>query len=221
MVRRLTYEYVVLRSGMPENGTVLRQEFKWELRICNNKEADVVPREPQHLWLQRVQDSCHCCQGKALCFVLLVDEEWVLLQTALQQNTIDAGFRKSTRCIKHCIPCTVVGTLHQSRPQLNWCCNTWSLLRRWYNFCPKSIWKWYIGMYELQDSRSLTGMKSAAASHCASLKTEGSDNSGQLVIDCERIPSLPSMTFTIAGKDLVLTGEQYIWKVWKWQYKEQ
>ncbi|XP_078286842.1 cathepsin D-like [Rhinoraja longicauda] len=38
---------------------------------------------------------------------------------------------------------------------------------------------------------------------------------GEYMIDCAKIPSLPTITFTLGGKDFSLTGEQYVMKITK------
>lgn len=43
---------------------------------------------------------------------------------------------------------------------------------------------------------------------------------GEAIVDCARIPELPDVTFTIAGKEFVLTGKDYVLKV-KSQFGDQ
>lgn len=41
----------------------------------------------------------------------------------------------------------------------------------------------------------------------------GGSASSQAMIDCDKIPSLPQISFNIAGKDFFLSGEDYVLKV--------
>lgn len=46
---------------------------------------------------------------------------------------------------------------------------------------------------------------------------------GPAVVDCERVPKLPTISFTIAGKAFELKPEQYILKIsspgaWSWAW---
>lgn len=66
----------------------------------------------------------------------------------------------------------------------------------------------------LQNAPTLEHLKSVASSHCATMMADnGMQSNGQVVVDCDKISSLPPISITIAGKDLKLTAEQYIWKV--------
>ena len=38
-------------------------------------------------------------------------------------------------------------------------------------------------------------------------------STGQSVVDCEKIPTMPNVTFTIEGKDFVLTPQDYVLQV--------
>ena len=36
---------------------------------------------------------------------------------------------------------------------------------------------------------------------------------GQAVVDCDKVPSLPDVSFTISGKNFTLSPEQYVLRV--------
>ncbi len=39
---------------------------------------------------------------------------------------------------------------------------------------------------------------------------------GEAIVDCAHIPELPDVTFTIGGKEFVLTAKDYVLQVWGW-----
>lgn len=62
----------------------------------------------------------------------------------------------------------------------------------------------------LANNETESQIEDKLAGLCDSLSFLGSS---QAVVDCDKISSLPDISFTIAGKEFGLTPEQYILKV--------